>query len=336
LAETAAEDRMEVVGALAIPGLRFRRYRGPEDLQAIAEVANAGERGGYGDEILTQEGLANRYAHLTDFIPDRDLLIAEVDGRMVAHSHFVRTIRDGELVFESSGSVHPRWQRRGLGRAMLRYNEKNSRAKLAMERSAPTTFLGSWSPESAPGNIALLKDEHYRVVRRFLEMERPNLEDLPDHPLPAGLEIRRATLETAPAVLLADSEAFQDHWGARPMNEETIHRIVGDPDTDIALWQVAWAGEQVIGSVLPMIHTHENTALGVARGKLERISVRRNWRRQGVARALITAALHELSLRGMKQALLGVDADSTTGAVRLYEDLGFHSVRRAMEYRKPI
>ena len=155
-------------------------------------------------------------------------------------------------------------------------------------------------------------------------------------PLPDGLELRPVTENLAWQVLAADSEAFQDHWGAREMTESDIVGRLGEPDNDLSLWQVAWAGDEVAGSVLPIIFPADNAAEGLQRGWLDRVSVRRPWRRRGLARALIAAALHELRARDMEAASLGVDSENPTGALGLYEELGFRIDKRTAAYRKPL
>jgi ribosomal protein S18 acetylase RimI-like enzyme len=39
---------------------------------------------------------------------------------------------------------------------------------------------------------------------------------------------------------------------------------------------------------------------------------------------------------GMTEAALGVDAENPTGAVHVYENLGFRRARTGVQYRKPI
>jgi mycothiol synthase len=106
------------------------------------------------------------------------------------------------------------------------------------------------------------------------------------------------------------------------------------PDLDTALWSVAWDGDEVVGSVQGMIWKTENETLSVRRGWLERISVRRPWRRNGVARALIVDALRRLRDADMDEAMLGVDSQNPTGALQLYESLGFEVKDRGTTYRK--
>jgi GNAT superfamily N-acetyltransferase len=54
--------------------------------------------------------------------------------------------------------------------------------------------------------------------------------------------------------------------------------------------------------------------------------VRRPWRHRGLARAILLASLGEFWRRGRPTVALGVDAQSLTGATRLYESVGM-SVR---------
>ena len=53
------------------------------------------------------------------------------------------------------------------------------------------------------------------------------------------------------------------------------------------------------------------------------MSVRRPWRGRGVAKALCAASFRVLREQGMDEAWLGVDGTNPTGALQLYEGLGF-------------
>lgn len=84
------------------------------------------------------------------------------------------------------------------------------------------------------------------------------------------------------------------------------------------------------------IYPEENTKLGLSRGWLEHVSVRRPWRGRGVAKALIAASLEVLRDRGMQVAALGVDAQNPNGALALYEALGFRPHETWTSYRKAL
>jgi GNAT superfamily N-acetyltransferase len=72
------------------------------------------------------------------------------------------------------------------------------------------------------------------------------------------------------------------------------------------MWRVAWDGDEVAGVVMNAIYHEENEQLGVRRGWLEHVSVRRPWRGRGLAKALCTASFAVLRERGTDEAWLGV------------------------------
>lgn len=186
-----------------------------------------------------------------------------------------------------------------------------------------------WAAETAHERVALLTAGGYVPVRYDFEMVRPTLDDLPNAPLPEGLEIREVRSDQLRTIWEAEVEAFRDHWGAGLPTEEEYQQFITDPvQTDTSLWRVAWEGDQVAGMVRSYINVHENEAYRRKRGWVENISVRRPWRRRGLARALIAASFPLLRARGMTEGALGVDSENPSGALGVYETCGFVSVRR--------
>jgi mycothiol synthase len=337
--DTAETVAVTLPDAPAIPGLRFRRLRDERDWAIQADLYRAASLADDTDYVPTAEGLRIETENQSGFQLDRDLLLAEVDGRVIASAEGVVAIRDGRPVHQLSGVVHPDWRRRGIGRAMLRWNERRAR-EVASDRppatDGPEPELGSWVSESETGAIALLEGEGYAPRRYYFSMIRRGLDDVEPIPLPDGLELRPVEESQHRAIWLADDEAFRDHYEHRAQTEEDYVALFSQPELDTSLWQVAWDGDEIAGSVLPWVWPEENEAFGVDRGWLERISVRRPWRRRGLARALIAAGLIALRERGMTEAMLGVDAENLTGALRLYEAMGFEVKQRSTAYRKPL
>ncbi|MCX6049182.1 MAG: GNAT family N-acetyltransferase, partial [Chloroflexi bacterium] len=66
------------------------------------------------------------------------------------------------------------------------------------------------------------------------------------------------------------------------------------------------------------------------------LGVRRPWRRQGLALALLHHAFGEFYRRGIKKVGLGVDASSLTGATKLYEKAGMSVFRQHDSYEKEL
>lgn len=327
-----------MTGALSAQ-LRMGPYRGTtEEVEAIARIVNASAVADGVDEVWTVESLRSSLSHPSEqFDPARDVVLVEVDGRTVAtgRTEWVDT-RDGRYrEYRLVGTVDPELRGQGIGSALLAELERRQRELAASHRSERERTLMSWAPAGRPSE-ALLRAHGYEPVRWFIDMLRPTLDEVAVPPLPDGIELRPVTDDQHETIWRANREAFRDHWGGSDESLEQLRRILGDPDTDTSLWLIAWDGDEVAGGVWNEIRRAENEALGVLRGWLDAVFTRRQWRRRGLASALIGRSLALLRERGMTSAMLGVDADNPTGALGLYEAAGFEVHDRFMALRKPM
>jgi ribosomal protein S18 acetylase RimI-like enzyme len=198
-------------------------------------------------------------------------------------------------------------------------------------------FLESDAADGATAKNAYLKARGYEPIRWFITMVRPNLDDLPDSPLPDGLEIRPVKPDQLRTVLKAEAEALRDHWGFTEPTETDYEHAIADPvQGDYTLWRVAWDGDEIAGMVRGYINEAENERYDRKRGWVENISTRRPWRRRGLARALIAATIIAMRERGMTEGALGVDSENPSGALHLYESCGFVRKSGNATYRKPL
>jgi mycothiol synthase len=322
---------------LAIPGLAFRRFRGEEDFPIMVRImtaCNEIDRLEYNESV---EDVAQVFEHLTNCDPSRDMLFAEIDGEPVAYSRvFWKDEQDGPRLYISLGFVVPAWRRRGLGTAILRWNEERAR-RIAAEHPAGIEKLHHvWTTDTEPGAMALFAAFEYRTVRTLIEMTRPTSEPLAACSMPEGLEVRPAEPEHFRAVWEAWEEAYADHWGYAPRTEDDYARWTTSRLFQPKLWKIAWAGDQVAGMVLNTIDERRNEWIGVRRGYTQDVFVRRPWRRRGLARSLLTESISMFARMGMEETYLGVDTESPSGADVLYASLGYRNSRRHLVYRKPL
>jgi GNAT superfamily N-acetyltransferase len=319
--------------------LRLRPFAGEADLPDMVRIHNAeAEADGLPYRTTIEELRAHVGHPSASFTPARDITIVELDGRIVAGAmrEAVDTT-DGFREYRLDGEVDPAFRRRGIGTALLEDGMRRLRELHAIEAAAgsvkPPVF-GSWTAERQPGDIALLEAAGFEPKRWFFEMVRPTLDDLPERPMPEGLEIRPIDASLARAVWDADVEAFQDHWGGFDGSEEHLQRWLDNPNTDLSLWVVAFDGDEVAGGVINSIDAEQNAALGIQRGWLGSVFTRRAWRRRGLASALIAESFRRHRDRGMTSAGLGVDADNPSGAFGLNESQGFRQEMRSTAWRK--
>ena len=334
---TDASHEIEIRGAPAIDGLRFRTFRGAEDIPAMHAVHRASNLADETEDVITLEAMTSDYANLTNCDPSRDVVLIEVGGELVGYSRRYWTLlNEGGRAYESFAFLHPAWRRRRIGTALLPYNEEGLRAIAAEHPDDGPKWLTSGAVETQAGTHALLRNAGYEPIRYGYDMVRPTLDEIPDVPMPEGLEVRPAERGQYRAIWEANNEAFRDHWGEHDESEASYQRFLDWPEAEPELWRVAWDGDQVAGLVLNSVDHAGNEQFGRQRGWLDSVSVRRPWRRRGLARALIARSLAAFRERGMTSAGLGVDTENPTGALQLYESLGFAPERRYTAYRKPL
>jgi mycothiol synthase len=341
--ETDAEVEQLTAEAPAIPGLRFRRLRLPDDLPDLAEMHARAAAVDEVDEIESVDEWQSWFANPWGFDPASDIVIGEVDGRLVAYGQ-ARAVddNDGGRDYTVGGEVDPEWRHRRIGRAILRHNVRHQQERARREAASEPDGarrerrLESGAMETAGPRVRLLQSEGFTAVRWFFEMLRPDLEDIAYLPMPDGLEIRPVEPKDYRAIWDADQEAFRDHWGAQPEGEVGFELFFSGPDFRPELWRVAWEGDEVAGVVMNRIMTAFNEQTGEQRGELAGVSVRRPWRRRGLGRALVAASLSGLRDAGMTSAALGVDAENPTGALSVYEANGFVVHRRGMNFRRAL
>ena len=328
---------LELAYAPAIPGLSFRRLRRPSDDAVMSGLVNASNIAAGINHRFSTTQVASWLDHPSRLDLDKDVLVAEVDGVPVA---FVmggwELDNDGGHNYEAWCEVHPDFRRRGLGTALLRWVEERQAQVAAGHPADVAKRLQSWTDEAEAGRIALLEAHGYQVVRYDFEMERPNLDDIPDLPLPAGIELRPAREDDLRRFWETEVEVFRDHWGAIDDSEASFERMRADPRRDLSLWVVAWEGDEIVGQVLNRIDREANAELGLKRGWVNSVGVRAPWRRRGIGRSLVAESLRVLRDAGMNQAGLGVDSENANGAVGVYEAVGFSVTRRERVYRKPL
>ncbi|MEX0710166.1 MAG: GNAT family N-acetyltransferase [Chloroflexota bacterium] len=328
---------VEAPGLPAIAGLRLRRLQRPADDAVIAALVNAGNLADGIRHRLGAEQVTNWLDHPSRMDPAQDMVIAEVDGSPVAFAEGGwEPDNDGGHNYSTWGQVHPDWRRRGLGSALLRWVEARQRSVAATHPTNVERRLQSWAHEKEAGRIALLEGRGYHVVRNDFVMERPNLDDIPELPLPPGIELRPARVEHLRRIWETEVEVFRDHWGAIDDSEDSFERKRTDPRRDMSLWVVAWQGDELVGQVLNRIDHDANAELGMKRGWVNSVGVRRAWRKQGIGRALVAESLRVLRDAGMTTAGLGVDAENGTGALGIYQAVGFAVTETERVYRKPL
>lgn len=281
----------------------------------------------------------NEWRHLVNCVPHEDWIVAEVDGMFAGCAGVNWYIADeGEQIFRFSGEIFPRFQTPEIGGALLNWQEARAR-QLARSNPYPGpsyTQTGAFTNEGFM--TRLLEQNGYTQSRYVFHMVRDLSQPIPDLVLPSNVFVRAPEQNEVRRVWKACNEAFRDHWNHRDMTETDLDRLENDPAAMPHLWQIVWDKEsdEPAGGVHVTIFPEENKHFNLKRGMTDPIWVRRPYRKQGLAKALIARGMNTLKAEGMTEASLFVDTMNPNGALRLYEGMGFREHRKHVVYRKEV
>lgn len=340
---TIVQESTQLPTLAGVPGIRFRHFRGLDaDIPGMA-AANQASRTADGEvEPMDVERMRVAYAHTQNCDPGRDICIVEAHGEIAGYA---RVFWD-DLILEdireyfSISLLRPDVRLPEVRRALLHWTEERRRAIAAEHRAAGEVtgrplWLGSGGPDNDRETVELLRASDYEPNRRFATLIRPDLDDIVETALPDGLETRPIVRDERllRRIWEAEAEAFLDHFGAREPTEDDYAAFLEEPGQDLALWYIAFDGDEVAAGVRCNIKV---TVDGIREGWLDPVFTRRPWRQRGVARALIGRSLVGLRRHGADRAALGVDLQNPNQALRLYESSGFRVVSSSTDWRKPL
>lgn len=203
----------------------------------------------------------------------------------------------------------------------------------ARDRARPGAVIRTYAHAEDGEHRSRLESRGYVHVRSSFRMERDLATGVPDPVWPAGCRARRARRDVDEELLHALNEAsFADHWGYTPTPyDEWLHWLLELGEPDPSLWFVAEADGRPAGIALCRRAAAEPDC-----GWVSTLGVLREFRGRGIGSALLHHAFGAFRDRGLVRAGLGVDAENTTGAVRLYERAGMRIVHRHDLWERPV
>ena len=177
--------------------------------------------------------------------------------------------------------------------------------------------------------ITLYEHHGFSPIRYTYKMRRPLDHPIAKTPLPTDLQLTRWHETYSDAARLAFNTAFHDNWGIPEMDAALWQKFfVGVPQFRPDLSWLALADETIVAFCVNWVNE------GPEEGWIEAVGVVPDWRGNGIATALINQSLHDFQAQGLKSAGLDVDTDNPTGALQLYEKLGFTAVKRTIFFSK--
>lgn len=214
------DDTLVMPVSVDLAGLRFRGFRGAADYAAIVAVIEGSKEVDGIERVSSVDDVARTYEHLVNSDPGTDMAFAEVNEQVVGYSRvWWEQLVDGARLYGHFVYLLPAFRGQGIENALLVFNETRLR-QIAADHPASLQYFSCWAMQSETHWRALLEGAGYQAVRHGFSMVRPDLENIPDLPLPAGLELRPAHPADYRTIWEAAREAFRDHWGMVEWPEE--------------------------------------------------------------------------------------------------------------------
>jgi mycothiol synthase len=322
---------------LQLPAGLISRPIGPGDVAAAVELLAAAEAvDDTGVHKSAEDLAAGWFNELVDLELDTRVVLTD-DGGLVGYATTVAppTFRDAYGV-HLEGRVHPAWRGRGIGRALLAWQLQRG-AQLHAERhpEAPARLTATVYT-SMPSVEALVRRAGLEQARWFFHMERP-LTGLPPRRHVEGVDLVPFSWDRDEDVRLAHNAAFTEHYGSS--------------ERDVASWRVMFTGERsfrpdlsvlaledgaVVGYALAYVSEATAAATGSRESYFGQIGVVPAARGRGLSKAVIIEALHVAAAHDCQTAGLEVDSENVTGALGLYESLGFTTHRTQVSWSHRI
>ena len=316
--------------------LSARSYAGESDLEAIADLINTCKAVDPLDEGTSISELQQEF-NAPSFDKARDIRLWEdANGKLIGFAPLWISESgepiDGWLSFR----VHPDARGGDLEAGAIAWGEVRMR-EVAKERGARVKLRSSTRADEYD-RISLLTSCGFKADRYFFRMARSLSEPIPEPQIPEGFWLRQVSCEQdAEAWVEMFNQSFIDHWNHHDFTVEKFNYYSTLANYRNDLDSIAVAADGTFAAFCYCeINSEENDRTGRNEGWIAVLGTRRGFRKIGLGRALLLAGLHRLKAAGVDTAILGVDAENPSGALRLYESVGFHNIRDSISYIKDI
>lgn len=307
------------------------------DVEAWAVLTAAAEKVDQEGEHFSAEDLAEQLGRPHLDLP-RNSISLWADGRMIGYgiAHISPSVVDVDRV-RAQGTIDPEFRRRGLGTTLMRWLiQRCGELHTATHPDFPGQ-VGAGVVSNNVSAISLLESLGFTAERFFFDMRRPLDQAVPETSIADGLRLTPYDPSYQEALRLAHFEAFSDHWGWAPPDPEVWRsRNVGSRAFRGAQSYLLLDGDTVAAYVNGYEWEADTEATGIRELYIGQVGTRRAYRGRGLARATIAKVMTEAAQAGYQRAALGVDADNPTGALGLYENLGFITHNKFTSYALPI
>lgn len=297
-----------------------------EEADAIADALNDHSRSVNGADAVDADEIRSWF-EAPEIDSGADMVVAvEPDGRIAAYADLGGGHGEPPR-FWLDLRLRPGYE--AAGPALVERMERRARER-AGAAAALLRAIAFGGDELTAGVLTAAGMQPIRSsYRMVIDLDRP----LEAPAWPDGLTVRPFDPDDGDErVYAAHQDGFADHWEFHPTPIAEWRHWLHRPPFDPTLWFLVEDGPELAALCL----CRPVDAGDPDAGYVNILTVRPPWRRRGLARALLLHAFAVFHERGRLRVALGVDAENTTGAVGLYEEVGMRVDRRNDTYEKAL
>lgn len=314
---------------------RARHYAGDTDLQAVCDLLNLCDAVGKLEDNYSLEDLRIELSS-PDFDTERDLRVwHDSEDRLVAFGQMWVPKGGKDLDGYLYWRVHPEARHSGIEENLFSWAQERM-LEVGRERGMAAKIRATARDFDAYSR-SVVEAHGMEPVRYWFRMARPLDEPVPEAQFPEGYTLRHTSEEDLEAWVECYNQSFIDHWTHHPLTIENHKHWLTDskyrPDLDL----VAIAPDGTIAAFcFCLIDPDSNKRNNRSEGWIDMLGTRRSHRKIGLGTAMLLAGMSKLKAEGIEQAMLGVDAENPSGALRMYEAVGFKTVITSVTYNKDL
>jgi ribosomal protein S18 acetylase RimI-like enzyme len=132
------------------------------------------------------------------------------------------------------------------------------------------------------------------------------------------------------------NECGQGQFNFQPSTVDEIRRLLKNNPYSCFKGFFAVLDQKCVGFIIVAIDERYNSERNVKAGIVLGLGVLRNYRKTGIGTALVLHGLRFLRIQQMTKTMLDVDDLNETGALRLYEKIGFKVLEKYLTYEKSL
>jgi mycothiol synthase len=244
---------------------------------------------------------------------------------------------DVDRVF-AEGCVRPDWRGKGVGDALMSWLIPRATALHQERHPEAPGEVGTGAISTNTSAHRLFTSRGFEPCRYFFHMQRDlGADPVPESPVADGLRLVGFDPSYDEALRVAHNEVFGDHWGSTPRDADSWKTwFTGSRAFRAAQSYLVLDGERIAAYVLGYEYVADTAATGIKELYIGQVGTRRDYRGKGAARAALARVMSIAQEADFKRVSLGVDAENPTGALGLYEKLGFRTKTKSISYRRAI